>query len=195
MNLTDFSRKCVDHLMDSNIDPDKAEICAYGLELALHTLLSTSVLLLIGFLAHRLGEAALIIFLYYANQTAGGGYHAKSHFMCTLLMAIGLIVCLYSLNLFWPVWLLWILPLCSATVLWCFPVHLHLNKRYLSPEMSSLKKKSRLVITTSVLIAFLIIILHLPGVFQKAAALGITVSAISRVSGILSAPKTDHSPF
>lgn len=54
---------------------DTKEICSYGIELALHTFLSTAGLLIIGMLMHHLLEAAVIISIYYANQTIGGGFH------------------------------------------------------------------------------------------------------------------------
>ena len=51
----------------------------YGADLVSYTLLITAGLLLAGALCHLFWQTAVIIALYYTNQTLGGGYHASTH--------------------------------------------------------------------------------------------------------------------
>ena len=62
------------------------ETYIYGFDIAIYTFLSTFGLFLIGWIADRPLETALLIFLYYTNQSSGGGFHASSHLMCFLTM-------------------------------------------------------------------------------------------------------------
>ncbi|MFR3405138.1 MAG: accessory gene regulator B family protein [Christensenellales bacterium] len=65
------------------------ETYIYGFDIAIYTFLSTFGLFLIGWIADRPIETALLIFLYYTNQSSGGGFHASSHLMCFLTMVLG----------------------------------------------------------------------------------------------------------
>ena len=50
------------------------ETYIYGFDIAIYTFLSTFGLFLIGWIADRPIETALLIFLYYTNQSSGGGF-------------------------------------------------------------------------------------------------------------------------
>ena len=72
------------------------ETYIYGFDIAIYTFLSTFGLFLIGWIADRPIETALLIFLYYTNQSSGGGFHASSHLMCFLTMVLGELLFLAS---------------------------------------------------------------------------------------------------
>ena len=56
------------------------ETYIYGFDIAIYTFLSTFGLFLIGWIADRPIETALLIFLYYTNQSSGGGISVISLF-------------------------------------------------------------------------------------------------------------------
>ena len=76
------------------LDPEQREVAAYGFDLLIYTLLSTLGLLLAGAVLGRGVQAALIVGLFYLNQTFGGGFHARTHLRCfaTMLQKIFIIV-------------------------------------------------------------------------------------------------------
>ena len=67
---------------------EEREVYIYGFDIAIYTFLSTLGLFFIGWMAGRPIETTLLIFLYYINQSFGGGFHASSHLMCFLTMVL-----------------------------------------------------------------------------------------------------------
>lgn len=135
-------------------DKDQRDLCIYGCELWLYTIISTFGLLIIGILMHATLESAIIIVIFYLCQSSGGGYHASSHLSCFFTMVAGLLGCL--LIPFFPS-ARQVLPfLCAASflVLLAIPLRLHPNKKYLEARKRSLCMRSILVTTA---IAFVII--------------------------------------
>lgn len=94
------------------------EVYVYGVDLAIYTILSTLGLLLIGWIGGYPIESAILIALYYALQSTGGGFHASTHLRCFISMAAGMILFLFSLHFhhFLPLYLG--LALISSILLW-----------------------------------------------------------------------------
>lgn len=65
------------------------ELYKYGLDLIYMYLLNVGVLALAGILAGRFLETLSLLFGFALIQTFGGGYHAKTHLRCFLLMLAG----------------------------------------------------------------------------------------------------------
>ncbi len=65
---------------------DKHELCVYGCETVFYTVISTAGLLFISILFDKAAEAALLITVFYVNQTAGGGFHAHNRLGCVSKM-------------------------------------------------------------------------------------------------------------
>ena len=63
---------------DYEMDANTQEVCQYGLDIFLYTLVSTLGLLAIGAIFHCMIGSIIYIILFYINQTFGGGYHATS---------------------------------------------------------------------------------------------------------------------
>ena len=72
----------------NSVSESEEEIYRYGIDVVVYTVLSTLGLLLIGLCWGRLSETALIVGIYYLNQTIGGGYHARSHIGCFLSIPV-----------------------------------------------------------------------------------------------------------
>lgn len=127
-----------------DMDDARAETCMYGLDLLLYTIISTAGLLLIGIAFGAVIPTCIIIFLFYLNQSIGGGFHANSHTKCFFTMTIGLSLLLIFVRLNIPQFVYPIVGFLSCIGLFCCPLVLHRNKAYLASRTQQLKFISRL---------------------------------------------------
>ena len=160
------------------------ETYIYGFDIAIYTFLSTFGLFLIGWIADRPIETALLIFLYYTNQSSGGGFHASSHLMCFLTMVLGELLFLASFLLPYSPFTCSGISVISLLFMWTHPLVLHPNKSYLKKKAPQLIKRSRqiLLLETTLLVAF--ILLNIPDIIQTG-SLALLLSTISRDVPIL----------
>ena len=164
------------------IDADAREIYVYGAEILLYTLFSTMGLLAIGLFMRRLPETAILIILFYVNQSTGGGFHAATHTRCFLTMAAGLCACLLALALPVPVPAYALLAGGALLVLWRRPLVLHANKQYLAAKREGLIRWSRRA--TGIQAAACLLLLASPlRAMIEAMSLGLAASALSRAVG------------
>ena len=182
--LNKVSQQIAELLCTNKDASDTKEICSYGIELALHTFLSTAGLLIIGALMHHLLEAAVIISIYYANQTIGGGFHAKSHLMCFTVMAVVLVSCIVLINLPLPNYLVYSAAVTSCGYLWFHPVCLHRNKMYLLLRIRLLKTRSRVTILLLVMASGILLVLARGQAIRQCGCISLVTSGISRAFGI-----------
>lgn len=161
------------------IDPQSRDICVYGCEAALSTLVNTAGLLLIGIVCHRGLEAMIIIGLFYLNQSTGGGFHASTHMRCFLTMATGLICAILTYRFYFDFLFLFLLGFISLVLLYLFPLVLHANKAYLADKSAVFIRRSR--ITTCILaISFLVATAFFQHGFFQSFTVGLTLCALSR---------------
>lgn len=162
----------------SDNDDETVAICAYGMETLLYTIISTTGLLLVGYICNRLIESVAIVGVYYTNQTIGGGFHAKSHMRCFLVMVLCLTIALLisSLNIAKPV--LVFLCLFSAITLIKHPLVLHENKRYLLAHQHKLIVKSIISIVILSVVAILTVLSQWR--YASSLTIGLGWAAISR---------------
>lgn len=160
------------------------ETYIYGFDIAIYTFLSTFGLFLIGWIAGRPLETALLIFLYYTNQSSGGGFHASSHLMCFLTMVLGELLFLISFLLPYSPFTCSGISVISLLFMWMHPLVLHTNKSYLKKKAQQLIKHSRqiLLLEAALLVAF--ILLNIPDIIQTG-SLAFLLSAVSRNVPIL----------
>lgn len=160
------------------------ETYIYGFDIAIYTFLSTFGLFLIGWIADRPIETALLIFLYYTNQSSGGGFHASSHLMCFLTMVLGELLFLASFLLPYSPFTCSGISVISLLFMWTHPLVLHPNKSYLKKKAQQLIKHSRqiLLLEAALLVAF--ILLNIPDIIQTG-SLAFLLSAVSRNVPIL----------
>jgi accessory gene regulator B len=71
------------------IDQSDEDICEYGLELLLHTILNIAAVSITAALLGKLTESLAMLTVILPLQSSGGGYHAKTHLRCFLIMYIG----------------------------------------------------------------------------------------------------------
>lgn len=190
--LTKCARRIIDLLWE-NEDEVQKEICVYGCELCLYTVLSTAGLLVIGALLGDAAEAAIMIAVFFLCQSTGGGYHADSHLKCFVTMALGLLLGILFIHAKIPLFLCALLIAASATVLLSVPLKLHANKQYMQSSSEQLRFRSRMV---TVFILLCAVILWCMGLFAPLTSIcaSLIASAVSRLKGNGNPPeKTDKS--
>lgn len=164
------------------LDPEQREVAAYGFDLFLYTLVSTLGLLLAGALVGRGVQAALIVGLFYLNQTFGGGFHASTHLRCFAMMLVFLL--LGVLTGPWHPAADAGIALASLLLLLARPLVLHPNKRYLEGRRQAFVRRSRLIALAEGLL-FAAAFAFLPPGLRHAATMGLGFSALSRAAGSL----------
>lgn len=170
---------------DYEMDANTREVCRYGLDIFLYTLVSTLGLLAIGAIFRRMIGSIIYIILFYINQTFGGGYHATSHGRCFLAMALPLTLCIFLSYTRFPQWFLTLILVIAGTTLFIFPLRLHKNKKHLAIYTNLLVFRYRCILTIEVLLGFVLIHLYGSTLITTMYVLSAIVSAISRVIGIL----------
>ena len=66
------------------LDEENKEICSYGLEIFISTMISVCMVLFISIICSKLLEGIIYLIFYCSLRTYAGGYHAKSHRSCIL---------------------------------------------------------------------------------------------------------------
>lgn len=158
---------------------EEREVYIYGFDIAIYTFLSTLGLFFIGWMAGRPIETTLLIFLYYINQSFGGGFHASSHLMCFLTMVLGELLFLISFLLPYSLLACIGISVISLLFMWMHPLVLHPNKSYLRKKASQLIKRSRQILLVEIALLIVFILLNVPVIMQTI-SLTLLLSAISR---------------
>ena len=163
---------------------EEREVYIYGFDIAIYTFLSTLGLFFIGWMAGRPIETTLLIFVYYINQSFGGGFHASSHLMCFLTMVLGELLFLISFLLPYSLLACIGISVISLLFMWMHPLVLHPNKSYLKKKAPQLIKHSRQILLVEIALLIGFILLNVPVIMQTI-SLTLLLSAISRSVPIL----------
>ena len=76
------------------MDEDKRAVIEYGVDILVSTVLTTVAILILGLLYGKIVITLIYLFVTIPIRSNGGGYHAKTHWGCTLLQCISFtIVC------------------------------------------------------------------------------------------------------
>ena len=163
---------------------EERKVYIYGFDIAIYTFFSTLGLFFIGWMAGRPIETTLLIFLYYINQSFGGGFHASSHLMCFLTMVLGELLFLASFLLPYSPFTCSGISVISLLFMWTHPLVLHPNKSYLKKKAPQLIKHSRQILLVEIALLIVFILLNVPAIIQTI-SLTLLLSAISRSVPIL----------
>lgn len=166
------------------IDSTSREVYVYGCDIALYTFLSTTGLLVIGALLGRLFETAILVSVFYLNQSIGGGFHASTHTRCFITMVIGLLVFATSFALPFNKVAIACFGLSASILLYRFPLILHKNKRHLMNSADSLMRRSRIAIVAQTMLLLGVLFTRY-SVCAQSLAISMLLSAISRSVAVL----------
>ena len=162
----------------NNASAGQREICIYGAETAIRSIFSTAWLLAIGMLFGMTLNAAIIIAVFYINQTVGGGKHARTGLGCitvmTAFMSSGLLILRFKPSLQICV----AVGIISIFCLYINPLILHHNKAHLSPLTPKLRSRSHVI--TSVMSVLFLLTVTLAKQYNCAFSIGLLFSAVSR---------------
>lgn len=88
--FTRIIQKTVSYWVSEKLISDyDRDIYEYGFELILSSFINIVVILISGILVGRLPESIVLLVVVIPLQSCGGGYHAKTHLRCFLIMYIG----------------------------------------------------------------------------------------------------------
>ena len=88
--FTRIIQKTVSYWISEKLISDyDRDIYEYGFELILSSVINIVVILISGILVGRLPESIVLLLIVIPLQSCGGGYHAKTHLRCFLIMYIG----------------------------------------------------------------------------------------------------------
>lgn len=159
--------------------PGMKEMLEYGIQLALYTITSTIGLLLISLFMGMFVQGLIIIFVFYVNQTVGGGFHADSHRKCFFTMSTGVVLGNVICKYFSLQCALFVLGAGSLGILLCFPVVLHSRKAFLKNRIPTYIKCSRICSILEIITGGILFQLW-PTIFN-AYVIGLFFSAVSRI--------------
>lgn len=82
----------------SSLDNEDKEVCVYGMNLILSTVINFLIILSIGILLSKFYETIIFMLIYSSIRSQAGGYHAKSKETCLIFFVLGFIVMLASIE-------------------------------------------------------------------------------------------------
>ena len=158
------------------------EVYVYGVDLAVYTILSTLGLLLIGWIGGYPIVSTILIALYYALQSTGGGFHASTHLRCFISMAVGMILFLFSLRFYHFLPLYLGLALIASILLWRYPLILHPNKRHLAQRAQKCVIRSRCITLSCIVLLLISILFKFSNSITQTFAFALICGAVSRAA-------------
>ena len=161
-------------------EKDTVDVCVYGCEILLYTIISTIGLMLIAICLKSLKQGIIIIAVFYINQSFGGGIHAKTHTQCFLFMAVGLGLAISFSSL--PI-VYYVLGCASLLILFIHPLILHPNKEFLKKNLKTFRRRSQFIVGFEIVLFFISVIF--PQYVIASFAKGLFLSAVSRLSAYI----------
>lgn len=99
MNLNAIATKAAAHLGNKlNLDEDMIPVYAYGLELLLAATLNILLIISVAFIFHRPYAWIFFLLAFIPLRVTAGGYHAGTHFRCTVVCLVAFIIMLALTN-------------------------------------------------------------------------------------------------
>lgn len=188
--LERISSFIVDKLLNGQeMDNSDKEVCIYGVQTLIYSIASTVWLICLGFLFHEPICACIIIGIFSIIQTVGGGKHAKTRIACMSIMTVIICTGLFICRTDTPITVYMLSSSTAMVYLLYRPLILHPNKEFLGTEMNMLIIRSRLI--SSFLYIILIIILCLLPQYVPAYSIGLSFSALSRLTAVIEQKKQE----
>ena len=138
------------------ISKDDLDIYAYGLELFTSTLGNIIILLALSLIFNRLFETLIVLAVMLPMQSYAGGYHAKTHLRCFLIMIIGWFPVMWMIDVFNNISAAIVLSVSIAVIFVLAPVR-HVNVPMSAPRRKTVKLFARLICLTLVIVSALLI--------------------------------------
>lgn len=170
------------HVMERGgyANADDRDVLEYGLELLIDTIVSSAVIILLGWILGYFWISFILLNCFSVLQSICGGYHAKTHLRCFFVTlagwGVGMALVLYS-----PVWIMGVLTILSI------PVNLYIAPlENVNAPMSQQKKARMRIIGRSICVVFSLIgfVLLMLGIdLGKAILCSVVMSGVSLIAG------------
>lgn len=154
------------------------QILFYGVSTMIYTFFSLTLLIVVGWLFCSTHNAAILISIFYTNQTIGGGYHTQTRLSCILTMITALSISLILLKLHFSIEILLVMNSLSFWVLFRYPVVLHPKRLFLRKNLPLFTRCSRGATIVAAIAQTLLLLFRCPLI--SVFSLGLFLSAISR---------------
>ena len=156
-----ISNKITDYLCLRNFIPEKdREIYNYGFKLILSDIINFSIVILLGLLTNRILEGIVFLITLCGIRRFSGGFHAKTFWLCRVLMILTFIIVwvitelIYNFRLFFPYVI--VVDILALIFIAIFSPIKHPNKKLSKKQVKTNKIKATLAaIILIVISAFL----------------------------------------
>lgn len=160
-----IARKITDFLAYKNcIKEEEKEICQYGYEILLSTILGYTIVLALSFLFGNIGEGLIFLLVFVVTRMYAGGYHANTYLVCNICLActylayMGIVYILsHSQNAI--IFLLLMLAVYCLCTIWYAPIE-NENKILSEKKKQKAKKMSRILMIVWSIWGLVLILLH-----------------------------------
>jgi len=136
------------------IEKDDEDIYEYGLELMLHTVLNLSAILVSAALLGKTLENLVLLMVVIPLQLHGGGYHAKTHLRCFLIMYIGWWSITYALPYIHPT-MATVMAIISIMVVYKLAPVPHVNVKMSEEQRLRMRRIARIIVVSVAFISTL----------------------------------------
>lgn len=97
--ITDSSKKIVNYLIKENvIGEEDWDVCKYGMELLISTILSTVIILGLGIVLQRFVFTIFLVIPFYSIRGYAGGIHAETYTLCITSFTLGFLFTLLGVE-------------------------------------------------------------------------------------------------
>lgn len=142
-------------LVDTGVvEPDKIELYAYGFHLLVKKAIHTVIILAIGLVVGEFLSVLVFLLTYASIREYSGGYHAKTTagcYFCTIIVTVNVVFMINMLPEQDSI-VIWILLVACSTIIWILSPQEADNKPLKTEERFVYQKKTRRLLTISVLI-------------------------------------------
>lgn len=193
--LHQLSEKIALFLFEINqIEEKDREVCSYGMEIFLSSMIGILLAIGIGFVFHELFRVCLFLVSFIMIRSFAGGYHAESHWKCISLFGVVSFLSIYVNKLLeGRLLLLGMLIILTAAVLLRFAPLENENRSLNAEEKRSFREKTRHIVLALLGIILLGIFLGPTGYILSAGlAVGMMFSGFSLLVALIMERRKKH---
>jgi len=193
--LHQLSEKIALFLFEINqIEEKDREVCSYGMEIFLSSMIGILLAIGIGFVFHELFRVCLFLVSFIMIRSFAGGYHAESHWKCISLFGVVSFLSIYVNKLLeGRLLLLGTLIILTAAVLLRFAPLENENRSLNAEEKRSFREKTRHIVLALLGIILLGIFLGPTGYILSAGlAVGMMFSGFSLLVALIMERRKKH---
>lgn len=160
--IAEVSKKITTSMIENCIiDENEKEVYAYGMELMISTLISTTIILGLGIVLNRFWNTLFLVLPFYCIRIYAGGIHAETYIKCNLSFTVGFLFTLlgteYIINNKYCKYLIFASLISAVVICLISPIEDH-SRLLNQEERNKYNKKARI---STIIWIILILILYL----------------------------------